>query len=100
MPPATPCTFAHGDLTNVNIIVKDGHLAATLDWENSCFFLVWYECARTSIAIGGKSVELERVFEKVHEGLCTGPRLQTRLLCALELSQARPARDTVCGSFI
>jgi aminoglycoside phosphotransferase (APT) family kinase protein len=31
MPPAAPFTFTHGDLTNVNIIVKEGNLAGIID---------------------------------------------------------------------
>ena len=40
MPSASPFTFTHGDLTGVNIIVKEGNLAGILDWEGSGYFPV------------------------------------------------------------
>ncbi|KAF2191893.1 hypothetical protein K469DRAFT_718953 [Zopfia rhizophila CBS 207.26] len=39
LPPRTPYTFTHGDLTTVNIIVKDDNLAAIVDWESAGYFL-------------------------------------------------------------
>ncbi|CEJ53688.1 Putative Function: aphA-6 of A. baumannii phosphorylates [Penicillium brasilianum] len=50
MPSATPYTFTHGDLTNVNIIVENGSLAGIIDWEMSGYFLVWWEYVCTSVA--------------------------------------------------
>ncbi len=41
MPSAAPFTFTHGDLTDVNILIKDGNLADILDWEASGYFPVW-----------------------------------------------------------
>lgn len=43
MPPAGPYTFTHGDLTNENIIVKDGNVAGIIHWEASGYFPVWWE---------------------------------------------------------
>lgn len=49
MPSATPYTFTHGDLTNVNIIVENGSLAGIIDWGMSGYFLVWWEYVCTSV---------------------------------------------------
>lgn len=47
MPPATPYTFTHGDLSQVNIIVKDAKLAGIIDWERSGYMPRWWEFANT-----------------------------------------------------
>lgn len=52
MPNAAPCTFTHGDLTNVNIIVENGNLAGILDWESSGVFPVWWEFTCAGIGLG------------------------------------------------
>lgn len=49
MPPATPYTFTHGDLTNVNIMVHNGSLTGIIDWEHSGYYPVWWEYACTSV---------------------------------------------------
>lgn len=49
MPSATPYTFTHGDLTNVNIIVENGSLTGIIDWEMSGYFPVWWEYVCTSV---------------------------------------------------
>ncbi|KAF9884422.1 hypothetical protein FE257_001753 [Aspergillus nanangensis] len=49
MPPAEPYTFTHCDLTDVNIMVENGHLTGIIDWEMSGYFPVWWEYACTSI---------------------------------------------------
>ncbi|KUL89433.1 hypothetical protein ZTR_04322 [Talaromyces verruculosus] len=49
MPRATPYTFTHNDLTNVNIMVQNGSLTGIIDWEMSGYFLVWWEYFCTSI---------------------------------------------------
>lgn len=64
MPPAGPFTFTHGDLTNVNIIVKDGHLAGILDWEASGFFPVWWEFTCAGICYGSEDLEWKTVLRK------------------------------------
>ena len=38
MPPATPYTFTHGDLTSVNIMVENGNLIGIIDWEASGYY--------------------------------------------------------------
>jgi aminoglycoside phosphotransferase (APT) family kinase protein len=57
MPPATPFTFTHGDLTNVNIIVKEGNLAGILDWEASGYFPAWWEFTCAGIGLGQEDSE-------------------------------------------
>lgn len=64
MPPAGPFTFTHGDLTNVNIIVKDGHLAGILNWEASGFFPVWWEFTCAGICYGSEDLEWKTVLRK------------------------------------
>jgi aminoglycoside phosphotransferase (APT) family kinase protein len=49
MPTAEPYIFTHGDLTNANIIVKDGALVGIIDWEASGYFPVWWEFVATGI---------------------------------------------------
>ncbi|OJJ69017.1 hypothetical protein ASPBRDRAFT_46296 [Aspergillus brasiliensis CBS 101740] len=49
MPSAMPYTLTHGDLTNVNIMVKDGELTGIIDWEWSGYFPVWWEYVCTSV---------------------------------------------------
>lgn len=49
MPSASPYTFTHGDLTNVNIIIENGSLAGIIDWELSGYFPVWWENVCTSV---------------------------------------------------
>ncbi len=52
MPSVAPFTFTHGDLTDVNILVKDSNLASILDWEASGYFPVWWEFTCTGIGLG------------------------------------------------
>lgn len=47
MPPATPYTFTHGDLSQVNIIVKDNNVAGIIDWERSGYLPRWWEFVKT-----------------------------------------------------
>lgn len=54
MPPATPYTFTHGDLSQVNIMVKDGKLAGIIDWERSGYMPRWWEFAKTFITTEGQ----------------------------------------------
>ncbi|RDA88219.1 hypothetical protein CP532_0360 [Ophiocordyceps camponoti-leonardi (nom. inval.)] len=49
MPPATPYTFTHGDLTTRNIMVSDGKVTGIIDWESSGFFPVWWEFVVTRV---------------------------------------------------
>lgn len=48
MPPATPYTFTHGDLSIGNIMVQDGNVSGIIDWELSRYFPVWWEYAATA----------------------------------------------------
>ncbi len=59
MPPGTPYTFTHGDLTNVNIMVEDGNLAGILDWEGERILpgLVGVRLRRHRSWRGGSGVE-------------------------------------------
>ena len=57
MPTATPYTFTHGDLTNVNIIVDNSNLAGILDWESSGYFPVWWEFTCAGISLGEEDKE-------------------------------------------
>ena len=50
MPPATPYTFTHGDLTNANIMVENGFLTGIVDWETAGYFPVWWEYVCTLVA--------------------------------------------------
>jgi aminoglycoside phosphotransferase (APT) family kinase protein len=47
MPSAQPYTFTHGDLSQVNIMVKGTKLAGILDWECSGYYPRWWEFVRT-----------------------------------------------------
>jgi hypothetical protein len=38
-------TSTHDDLTTVNIMIKDGNLAAIIDWYSAGYFLAWYYAA-------------------------------------------------------
>jgi aminoglycoside phosphotransferase (APT) family kinase protein len=49
MPSATPYTFTHGDLTNVNISIGNGSLTGIIDREMSGYFPVWWEYVCTSV---------------------------------------------------
>ncbi|MCJ1368257.1 hypothetical protein MMC16_007399 [Acarospora aff. strigata] len=57
MPTATPFTFTHGDLTTVNIIVRDGNLAGIIDWEAAGFFPAWWEFVSAGIGLGEDDAE-------------------------------------------
>ncbi|KAJ4308777.1 hypothetical protein N0V84_011893 [Fusarium piperis] len=50
MPTSTPYTFTHGDLTNVNIMVQDGHLTGILDWESAGYYPTWWEFVSAGIS--------------------------------------------------
>ncbi|KAH8714861.1 hypothetical protein GQ44DRAFT_730583 [Phaeosphaeriaceae sp. PMI808] len=57
LPPCTPYIFTHDDLTTVNIIVKDGNLAAIVDWERARYFLAWWEYTAAGIRLSDEDVE-------------------------------------------
>ncbi|KNG86672.1 hypothetical protein ANOM_005665 [Aspergillus nomiae NRRL 13137] len=64
MPAATPYTFTHGDLTNVNIMVDDNGLAGILDWEFSGYFPVWWEFTCAGIGLGQDDKEWKDLLRK------------------------------------
>ncbi|KAE8359920.1 kinase-like protein [Aspergillus caelatus] len=64
MPPATPYTFTHGDLTNVNIMVENESLIGIVDWETSGYFPVWWEYVCTSVADSEKDGEWKTLLRK------------------------------------
>jgi len=85
MPTAAPYTFTHGDLTDVNIMVDDGHLAGIIDWESSGYFPVWWEFAAAHIGLGDVDVEWkallrqylvpqDREFWSIWYSLCLYPK--------------------------
>lgn len=64
MPPASPFTFTHGDLTNSNIMVKEGNLVGILDWEASGYFPVWWEFTCAGIGLGQEDSEWKTLLRK------------------------------------
>ncbi|KAF2679209.1 hypothetical protein K458DRAFT_461325 [Lentithecium fluviatile CBS 122367] len=57
LPPCAPYTFTHGDLTTVNFMVKDGNLAAIIDWEWAGYFPIWWEYTAAGIELGKEDAE-------------------------------------------
>ncbi|CAG8932525.1 unnamed protein product [Penicillium salamii] len=64
LPTAAPYTFTHGDLTDVNIMVEDGHLVGIIDWEAAGYFPVWWEFAGLSIGLGQVDVEWKQTLRR------------------------------------
>ncbi|GIK04892.1 hypothetical protein Aspvir_008990 [Aspergillus viridinutans] len=64
MPPATPYTFTHGDLTYVNIMVKNGQLTGIIDWESSGYFPVWWEYTCAGIGLGRGDKEWKTLLQQ------------------------------------
>jgi aminoglycoside phosphotransferase len=64
MPTAIPSTFTHGDLTDVNIVIKDNNLAGILDWEASGYFPVWWEFTCAGIGLGKQDQEWKSLLRK------------------------------------
>jgi aminoglycoside phosphotransferase len=71
LPQCAPYTFTHGDLAIVNIMVKDGNLAAIVDWEGAGYFPVWWEYAAAGVGLGTEDVEWK--------GLLAGEMCKLRL---------------------
>jgi aminoglycoside phosphotransferase (APT) family kinase protein len=63
MPAAEPYTFTHGDLNSGNIIVKDGNVAAILDWEASGFFPIWWESTFAKVGLEPEDAEWRHVLQ-------------------------------------
>ncbi|EEQ89145.1 hypothetical protein RJZ56_007805 [Blastomyces dermatitidis] len=64
MPSATPYTFTHGDLTNVNIMVENGSVTGIIDWEMSGYFPVWWEYVCTSVPDSMEDKEWKALLRK------------------------------------
>ncbi|CAG8026200.1 unnamed protein product [Penicillium salamii] len=64
LPTAAPYTFTHGDLTDVNIMVEDGHLVGIIDWEAARYFPAWWEFAALSIGLGQVDVEWKQTLRR------------------------------------
>lgn len=64
MPTAIPSTFTHGDLTDVNIMIKDNNLVGILDWEASGYFPVWWEFTCAGIGLGKQDQEWKSLLRK------------------------------------
>ena len=64
MPTAAPYTFTHSDLTNVNIMVENGHLTGIIDWEMSGYFPVWWEYVCTSVPDSEEDREWKTLLRK------------------------------------
>lgn len=64
MPSAAPFTFTQGDLTDVNIIIKDGNVAGILDWEASGYFPVWWEFTCAGIGLGKDDYEWKSLLRR------------------------------------
>ncbi|KAF1912127.1 kinase-like domain-containing protein [Ampelomyces quisqualis] len=63
LPPCAPYTFTHGDLTTVNIMVKDGNLVAIIDWERAGYFPVWWEYTAAGIGLGKEDAEWKELLQ-------------------------------------
>jgi len=61
LPPCAPYTFTHGDLTTVNIMIKDENLAAIVDWERAGYFPVWWEYTAAGIGLSDEDAEWKRL---------------------------------------
>ncbi|KAL4886822.1 kinase-like domain-containing protein [Aspergillus karnatakaensis] len=64
MPSATPYTFTHGDLTNVNIMVEDGSVTGIIDWETAGYLPVWWEYVCTSVPDSEEDREWKTLLRK------------------------------------
>ncbi|KAK7415859.1 hypothetical protein QQZ08_012216 [Neonectria magnoliae] len=64
MPPSTPYTFTHGDLTNVNIMVENGNLTGIIDWESSGYFPVWWEFTCAGIGLGEEDKQWKTLLQE------------------------------------
>lgn len=64
MPPATPYTFTHGDLSPANILVENGNLAGIIGWEDSGYLPVWWEYVQTRLTSGPEDREWKALLRK------------------------------------
>ncbi|KAF1956767.1 hypothetical protein CC80DRAFT_65135 [Byssothecium circinans] len=68
LPPCAPYTFTHGDLTTVNIMVKDGNLAAIVDWEWAGYYPVWWEYTAAGIGLSKEDAEWKELLRGKMQG--------------------------------
>ena len=64
IPTATPSTFTHVNLADVNIMVNDKNLVGILDWEASGYFPIWWEFACAGIGLGKHDQEWKSLLRK------------------------------------
>lgn len=64
MPSAATYTFTHSDLTNISIIVENGHLTGTSDWEKTGYSLVWWEYVCSSVTDAEEDGEWETLMRR------------------------------------
>ncbi|KAI9758646.1 MAG: hypothetical protein M4579_002957 [Chaenotheca gracillima] len=63
-PTCTPYTLTHGDLTSCNIIVKEGHLAGIIDWEDTGYFPVWWQFACAGLGLGDEDADWKELLRE------------------------------------
>lgn len=63
-PPCEPYTFTQANLCSCNIIVKDGNLAAIIDWERWGYFPSCWEYAVTFLGNGEEDTEWKAALRK------------------------------------
>lgn len=74
LPPCAPYTFTHCDLATANIIVKDGNLAAIIDWEGAGYFPLWWEYTATVVGLSAEDEEWKNCWQAKYIHLMTGKR--------------------------
>ncbi|QKX64068.1 uncharacterized protein TRUGW13939_11241 [Talaromyces rugulosus] len=63
-PKSEPFVLTHCDLNLGNIMVRDGQLVSTLDWEYSAYLPIWYEYLGASFAFTEMDVEWKKVLRE------------------------------------
>ncbi|CAL5870869.1 uncharacterized protein PFLUO_LOCUS5110 [Penicillium psychrofluorescens] len=61
VPKCEPYVLTHSDLNLSNIMVKDGKLAAILDWESAAYYPIWYEWIAASWAWTKEDAEWKKL---------------------------------------
>ncbi|KAF2452992.1 hypothetical protein BDY21DRAFT_357636 [Lineolata rhizophorae] len=59
--------FAHGDLGFQNVLVKDGHITALIDWEDASWFPEHWDYCKTAGYLTGSDelyLALKKIFDK------------------------------------
>ncbi|RJE25262.1 Phosphotransferase enzyme family [Aspergillus sclerotialis] len=57
-------SLTHCDLTDVNIMVEDGHVTGIIDWQLSGYLPVWWEYVSASIADSEEDREWKTLLRK------------------------------------